>query len=226
MRHGGWAPSPKWGFWLRWGTQVLSPPQHRSLRWDKEESSRRNLQKPPKWRLAITWEKMGHEGWMGTGGAALFHGRSPSPEAPCPGAGGSAPKPSTMAAPRWVLQRGQCGETGVPAALLGHPRAEVAMGMDLPCWATVGLCHPLCAGDGRSDGVEILQHTGTVPTRRSWWKKTQPGSLQSHLCTVLSLPPQVDRARCLYHSFPCSKMGVIAVNYLPHGELINVCVPL
>lgn len=49
---------------------------------------------------------------------------------------------------------------------------------------------------------------------------------QSGLGTVISLPPRVDRARSLYRSCPCSKMGVIAVNYLPHGELINVCAPL
>lgn len=44
---------------------------------------------------------------------------------------------------------------------------------------------------------------------------------QSFLCHL-----NVDRARSLYRSFLCSKMGVIAVNYLPHGELINVCIPL
>lgn len=82
-----------------------------------------------------------------------------------------------------------------------------------------------------------------VPSRWRWSRDTPAHRVEGHpawmnwdvcrvilqqscLSTVISLLPQVDPAGSLYLSFPCSKMGVIAVNYLPHRELINVCAPL
>lgn len=66
--------------------------------------------------------------------------------------GEGAPKPSTVAAPGWVLRRGCCGEesqepwggsAGPPQARAPSLRAEVAVVMDLPCQATLGPRRPL-----------------------------------------------------------------------------------
>lgn len=159
MGSGGWAPSPNCqppspaGRLAEGGTQALSAPQHCSLPWDKQRrrAAGGTCKSPLRWRFAITWggqglEEMGHRGWMGTRGAALFHGMaSPSPGAPCPGAGGGAPKPSTMAGPRWVLRRGWCGE-----------ERQEPCGL---CWATPGPCFISQGRGGHGDGPALLGHT-------------------------------------------------------------------
>lgn len=133
------------------------------------------------------------------------------------------------------------GSAGPPQGHASSLRAEVAMVMDLPTQATLGPRHPLHTGGGHSNGPALPGHLRTMPSPSRWrwpwqWSRDSPahgdcphgkplveGDPQICLCTVISLPPRVDRARSLYRSFPCSKMGVITGNYLPHKELINVC---
>lgn len=154
--------SPVWGL-AEGGTEALSP--HLSIApccgTNKEESSRRNLQKPDETEICNylsgeegegEWEEIGRRAGMGTRGAALLHGvTSPSPRASCPGAGGATPKPSPKDGcfggdDVEKRDRSLVGSAGPRRGHASSVRAEVAVAMDLPCQATLGAAIPSTLG--------------------------------------------------------------------------------
>lgn len=123
----------------------------------KEESSRRNLQKPVEMEICNYlggWDT--RHGWEYKGIPFPLDGIP----FPCPGEG--APKFSTMAAPGWVIwvaqsDRRPVGSSGSPQGRASSLRAEVAGVKEVSYQATLGLCHPLLTGGGHNDKEEMAQ---------------------------------------------------------------------
>lgn len=178
--------SPVWGL-AEEGTKALS--RHLSVApccgTNKEESSRRNLQKPDEMEICNylggeegegEGEEIGHRAWMGTRGAALLHRiTSPSPRASCPGAGGATPK----ASPKGGCFGGDGVErrcrslVGSAGPRQGHAsslRAEVAMVTDLPCQATWGAT-PSTLGITMVTGQRFSSTSRLSPKGSPWWEE-------------------------------------------------------
>lgn len=172
--------SPVWGL-AEGGTKALS--RHLNVApccgTNKEESSRRNLQKPDEMEICNylggeegegEGEEIGHRAWMGT--RTWRSSASPQDDISFPKSilsrsWWSYPKTQPQG---WVLWRGWCGEEMLEpcglcwatprSRLIPQGRGGRGDGPALP--GHLG-SYPLHAGDNHGDGAEILQHITTVP---------------------------------------------------------------